>query len=208
MPRTVPPVQFITIAERLGLIHELGEWIMFRACREGRRPLAVRRRRRRQRLARTDLATIPSCLSSTRRWPPCAPRRLHLDVTESAVLAAAGGTTSAIQRLHERGVSIVLDDFGTGFSSFDHIRRLPVQGLKIDRSFIAGLPERKNQAIVQAVAHLSRSLDLDVTAEGIETTAQFGFVKAAGCTRGQGYLISRPQDAEIMRATLAVERAA
>jgi EAL domain-containing protein (putative c-di-GMP-specific phosphodiesterase class I) len=129
-------------------------------------------------------------------------------VTESAILASASGTASAIERLHERGVSIVLDDFGTGFSSFDHIRRLPTRGLKIDRSFIAGLPERRNQAIVQAVAHLARSLDLHVTAEGIETQAQFGFVAAAGCTHAQGYLIARPQDAETMRAMLAVREAA
>lgn len=204
----VPPVQFITIAERLGLIHELGEWIMFEACREAALwPAGI------------DIAvnvspeqicddSIVSIVDAALAAARLSPSRLHLEVTESAVLAAAGGTTSAIRRLHERGVSIVLDDFGTGFSSFDHIRRLPVQGLKIDRSFVAGLPERKNRAIVEAVAHLSRSLDLDVTAEGIETTSQFGFVKAAGCTRAQGYLISRPQDAETMRATLAVERAA
>ena len=204
----VPPVQFITIAERLGLIHELGEWIMFEACREAAlwpSDIDIAVNVSPEQICDNSIVSIVDAALAAARLPP---RRLHLEVTESAVLAAAGGTTSAIQRLHERGVSIVLDDFGTGFSSFDHIRRLPVQGLKIDRSFIAGLPERKNQAIVQAVAHLSRSLDLDVTAEGIETTAQFGFVKAAGCTRGQGYLISRPQDAEIMRATLAVKRAA
>ena len=124
------------------------------------------------------------------------------------MLAAADGAASAIERLHERGVSIVLDDFGTGFSSFDHIRRLPVRGLKIDRSFVAGLPERKNQAIVQAVSHLARTLDLNVTAEGVETAAQAAFVRSAGCSHGQGYLFARPQEAETMRRTLAVERAA
>lgn len=204
----VPPVQFITIAERLGLIHELGEWIMFEACREAARwpadvgvainvsPEQIR--------DDSFVAIVEGALRAAR----LSPRRLHLEVTESAVLAAASGATSAIERLHERGVSIVLDDFGTGFSSFDHVRRLPATGLKIDRSFIAGLPERKCQAIVQAVSHLALSLDLDVTAEGIETPAQFAFVKAAGCTHGQGYLISRPQDAETTRAALLVGKAA
>jgi len=204
----VPPVQFITIAERLGLIHELGEWIMFEACREAARwPADI------------DVAvnvspeqicddSIVSIVEAALRAARLSPHRLHLEVTESAVLAAAGGTASAIERLQERGVSIVLDDFGTGFSSFDHVRRLPTTGLKIDRSFVAGLPERKCQAIVQAVAHLARSLDLDVTAEGIETPTQFAFAKAAGCTHAQGYLIARPQDADTIRATLAVQRAA
>ena len=203
----VPPVQFITIAERLGLIHELGEWIMFEACREAAlwpADVGVAVNVSPEQICDDSIVTI---VEAALRAARLSPSRLHLEVTESAVLAA-NGAASAIERLHKRGVSIVLDDFGTGFSSFDHVRRLPAVGLKIDRAFVAGLPERKNQAIVQAVAHLARSLDLDVTAEGIETPAQLGFVKAAGCTHGQGYLISRPQDADTMRATLDVERAA
>ncbi|MCB1540812.1 MAG: EAL domain-containing protein [Rhodoblastus sp.] len=203
----VPPVQFITIAERLGLIHELGEWIMFEACREAAlwpADVGVAVNVSPEQICDDSIVNI---VEAALRAARLSPRRLHLEVTESAILAASDAA-SAIERLHERGVAIVLDDFGTGFSSFDHVRRLPAAGLKIDRSFVAGLPERRNQAIVQAVAHLARSLDLDVTAEGIETPAQLGFVKAAGCTHGQGYLISRPQDAETMRATLAVDRAA
>jgi len=204
----VPPVQFITIAERLGLIHELGEWIMFEACREAARwpgDVGVAINVSPEQICDHSIVAI---VDAALRSAGLSPQRLHLEVTESAILASASGTASAIERLHERGVSIVLDDFGTGFSSFDHIRRLPTRGLKIDRSFIAGLPERRNQAIVQAVAHLARSLDLHVTAEGIETQAQFGFVAAAGCTHAQGYLIARPQDAETMRAMLAVREAA
>ncbi len=204
----VPPVQFVTIAEQVGLIHELGEWIMYEACREaGRWPehVGVAVNVSPEQICDESIMAI---VEGALRAAGLSARRLHLEVTESAVLAAAGGATRAVERLHERGVRVVLDDFGTGFSSFDHIRRLPVTGLKIDRSFIAGLPERKNQAIIQAVSHLARSLDLDVTAEGIETPAQFDFVKLAGCTLGQGYLISRPQDAETIRATLSVGAAA
>ena len=204
----VPPMQFIGIAERLGLIHELGEWIMFEACREAAHwpadvGIAVN-------VSPDQICdeSIVSIVDAALRDAGLSPQRLHLEVTESAMLAAADGAASAIERLHERGVSIVLDDFGTGFSSFDHIRRLPVRGLKIDRSFVAGLPERKNQAIVQAVSHLARALDLNVTAEGVETAAQAAFVRSAGCSHGQGYLFARPQEAETMRRTLAVERAA
>jgi len=201
-------VQFITIAERLGLIHELGEWIMFEACREAAlwpADVGVAVNVSPEQICDNSIVTI---VEAALRAARLSPARLHLEVTESAILASASGTASAIERLHERGVSLVLDDFGTGFSSFDHIRRLPTCGLKIDRSFIAGLPERKNQAIVQSVAHLARALDLHVTAEGIETPAQFALAKAAGCTHAQGYLIARPQDADRIRDMLSLEQAA
>jgi len=107
--------------------------------------------------------------------------------------------------MHERGASIVLDDFGTGFSSFDHIRRLPVGRLKIDRSFVTGLPDdRKSGAIVDAVVHLAKALDIGVTAEGIETEAQLAFLERAGCSSGQGYLFARPLPAADARALLLV----
>ncbi|MFV0281048.1 MAG: putative bifunctional diguanylate cyclase/phosphodiesterase [Rhodoblastus sp.] len=204
----VAPMQFIAIAERLGLIHELGEWIMFEACREAAlwpSDVNVAVNVSPQQICDDAIVTI---VDSALRAAGLCPSRLHVEVTESAVLASAGGTLAAIEQLHERGVSIVLDDFGTGFSSFDHIRRLPARGLKIDRSFVSSLPERKNHAIIQAVAYLGGSLGLDVTAEGIETATQFDYVKAAGCTHGQGYLISRPQDASVVRAMLTAADAA
>ncbi|MFT4096388.1 MAG: EAL domain-containing protein [Rhodoblastus sp.] len=204
----IPPVQFITIAEQIGQIHELGEWIIQEACREAAlwpADIGIAVNVSPEQICDDSIVTIVDDALRAARLPP---QRLHLEVTESAVLAAAGGATRAIERLNARGVSIVLDDFGMGFSSFDHIRRLPVSGLKIDRSFVAGLPERRNWAIVQAVAHLAGALELNVTAEGIETSAQFDYIKAAGCTLGQGYLIARPVDAATIRATFAVGRAA
>jgi len=202
----VSPAEFIVIAEQSGAIHEIGEWIMFEACREASLwpddvQVAVN-------VSAEQICdhSIVAIVQAALRAGKLAPHRLHVEVTESAALGAAHGTAAAIERLHDLGAAIVLDDFGTGFSSFDHIRRLPVKSLKIDRSFVAELPASKCRAIVQAVSHLARTLDIDVTAEGIETATQLEFLRAAGCRSGQGYLFSRPQSAaalrQIMRAPL------
>lgn len=204
----VSPGLFIGLAERVGAIHELGEWIMFEACREAARwpkdvGVAVN-----VSAAQICDHSIVAIVDAALRASGLAPGRLHVEVTESAVLTAAAGAATAIARLHERGVAIVLDDFGTGFSSFDHIRRLPVSGLKIDRSFVASTPDRKSGAIIEAVSHLARSLELDLTAEGIETAAQLAHVQAAGCRLGQGYLFARPMDASDLLPLFVQKRAA
>ena len=190
----VPPSLFVPVAEQSGAIHELGEWIMYEACRTARLwPDDVRvavNVSADQICDRSIVAIVQGAL----REAKLAPERLHVEVTESAALGSALGTAAALDQLHEIGAAIVLDDFGTGFSSFDHIRRLQVSRLKIDRSFVADLPERKSMAIVQSVAHLARMLEIEVTAEGIETAMQLELLKAAGCGSGQGYLLSRPQD--------------
>lgn len=204
----VPPAQFIPLAERSGAIHEIGEWIMFEACREARRwPEDVR-------IAVNVSAeqicdhSIVAIVEAALREGRLSPDRLHVEVTESAALGATQGASAAIERLHERGVAIVLDDFGTGFSSFDHIRRLPVKSLKIDRSFVCGLPSRKCWAIVQAVAHLAHALELDVTAEGIESETQLEFLKAAGVRNGQGYWLARPQSGAAIGNLVGARRVA
>jgi len=201
----IPPAQFVEIAEKTGIIHELGEWILLEACREAASwPVPARVAVNVSGEQLCD-ASIDRVVETALRLSGLAPNRLQIEVTESAVLAAMREAASALERMHERGASIVLDDFGTGFSSFDHIRRLPVGRLKIDRSFVTGLPDdRKSGAIVNAVVHLAKALDIGVTAEGIETEAQLAFLERAGCSSGQGYLFARPLPAADARALLLV----
>ncbi len=200
----IPPGDFIDIAEKSGSIHELGEWILHEACREANSwPEAIRIAVNVSAEQLCD-ASIDRVVESALRASGLSANRLQIEVTESAALAAIEQAALALRRMHERGAAIVLDDFGTGYSSFDHIRRLPVSRVKIDRSFVSDLPEgRESGAIVHAVVCLARALDLDITAEGVETEAQRMFLELAGCTSGQGYLFARPLDAVDARARLA-----
>jgi len=199
----IAPGKFIEIAEKTGFIHELGEWILIRACVEAAAwPVGTRVAVNVSAQQLCD-GSIDRVVESALRHSGLAADRLQIEVTESAALAAIEEATSALLRMHDRGAAVVLDDFGTGFSSFDHIRRLPVSGVKIDRSFVLDLPaNRRSGAIVHAVAHLAQMLDLDVTAEGIETEQQRAFLERAGCASGQGYLFARPLDASDARARL------
>jgi diguanylate cyclase (GGDEF)-like protein len=199
----IPPAQFIDIAEKNGVVHELGEWILAEACREAANwPAAVRIAVNVSGRQLCD-ASIDRVVESALRQSGLPARRLQVEVTESAALASMSEATLALRRMHDRGVAIVLDDFGTGFSSFDHIRRLPVSRLKIDRAFVSGLPgDDRSAAIVDAVVHLARALGLGVTAEGIETEAQRAHLEKLGCSSGQGYLFARPLDARDARALL------
>ena len=199
----IPPTEFIEIAEKIGLIHELGEWILNEACREAASwpddlHIAVN-------VSAEQLcdASFDGVIDSALRISGLPARRLQIEITESAALVAVEEPIRALRRLRDRGVEIVLDDFGTGFSSFDHIRRLPVSRVKIDRSFVGDLPQgRESGAIVKAVVSLAQALDFPITAEGVETEAQRAFLEKAGCTSGQGYLIARPLDASDARARI------
>ena len=132
--------------------------------------------------------------------PPAA---LILEVTESAIMRDVEPTIEKLQLLRDMGVRLAIDDFGTGYSSLAYLKRLPVQVLKIDRSFIEGIvTDQEDAAIVRAIISLGRSLDLKVTAEGIETAAQAALLEAWESDRGQGYYYARPGDAEVTEALL------
>ena len=121
-----------------------------------------------------------------------APQRLELEITESVLLRDSRVNLLTLRKLRERGIRIALDDFGTGYSSLGYLQRFPFSKLKIDRSFISGLPSSdEGQAIVRSVIGLGQSLGMRVTAEGVETQAQYDWVRA-GCDEAQGYLISKP----------------
>jgi EAL domain-containing protein (putative c-di-GMP-specific phosphodiesterase class I) len=139
--------------------------------------------------SQADLADRLKAILDATGFPP---GDLQLEITESVVMERSEAGVSAVRRLHELGVRLALDDFGTGYSSLAYLRHLPLDALKIDRSFVAELDEGPEAAIVEAVVALAHGLGIEVVAEGIETPAQAARLRAMGCDRGQGYAYSPP----------------
>jgi EAL domain-containing protein (putative c-di-GMP-specific phosphodiesterase class I) len=125
------------------------------------------------------------------------PGRLELEITEGMLLRHAPATVETLEALHALGVRMAIDDFGTGYSSLSYLRRLPIDTLKIDRTFVRDIPhDPDDSAITVAIIALAQSLKLEMIAEGVENTAQCEFLRAHGCNVMQGFLFSRPQPAE------------
>jgi EAL domain-containing protein (putative c-di-GMP-specific phosphodiesterase class I) len=129
------------------------------------------------------------------------PSKLILEITESTLMNSQEKTERALARLRESGIRFSIDDFGTGFSSLSYLTRLPVSSIKIDKAFVTAMGEEASGAapdkkLVSAMINLAHSIDLKVVAEGVETEAQFAFLKAAGCNLIQGYLLGRPMSAD------------
>ncbi len=125
------------------------------------------------------------------------PRFLELEITESVLMDNADSAIEILTRLREMGISLSIDDFGTGYSSLSYLKRFPIASLKIDRSFVMDMTDDSNDAaIVSSIVALARNMDLQVTAEGIETSRQLELIKRLGCDHGQGYLLGRPVPAE------------
>ena len=189
----ISPGRFISIAEDTGAIHEIGEWIMREACAEAVRwPKSVAvavNVSAHQICDRSIVRVIERALQDT----GLPVERLHVEITESAMLCETQSLAELVSGLASLGAMIMLDDFGTGFSSFEHIRRLPISGLKIDRTFVQSAPtERKSATIIRSVAGMAKALNVAVVAKGIEVDNQLESVKRAGCDYGQGYLFSPP----------------
>ena len=133
--------------------------------------------------------------------------QLSIEITESVTIEEASVSLSALDGLHELGVTIAIDDFGADFSSLARLRDLPVDLLKIDRSFLRGVPERSDAAaIVTAIAQLAKALDMRAVAEGVETAEQLRFLVEQGCPLAQGFHLGRPVPAEQIPALLALDR--
>ncbi len=193
----VPPERFIQLAEENGMILQIGDWVLEQACQQlhhwnelyvpfGALSVNLAGAQLRQ---PTLLARIGQLLS---RYE-LAPERLQLEITENFIMSQTEEALAVLHELKKLGVQLAIDDFGTGYSSLSYLKRLPLDTLKIDQSFVRGLPEDPHDAaIVRAIIALSRSMQLTAIAEGVETPEQQQFLTDEGCEQIQGYLISMP----------------
>jgi diguanylate cyclase len=191
----ISPVEFIPIAEHSGLIVELGEWVLRRACLDGQTwpTLTVSVNVSPLQFRRADFVDMVERILSETDFPPS---RLELEITESTLLGNVDTAETAMRRLKALGVRLALDDFGTGYSSLLYLRRFPFDKLKIDNSFVRGIETAADAAaIVHAIVSLGRGLGMKVTAEGVETAEQQLFLRAAGVHLMQGFRFGKPMPA-------------
>ncbi|SFT98950.1 PAS domain S-box-containing protein/diguanylate cyclase (GGDEF) domain-containing protein [Geodermatophilus amargosae] len=210
----VLPDTFIAVAEDTGAIDLIDDWALEEACRQlaawdaaGLPSLQVAINISARRLARGDLA---EAVRSSARAAGVDPARLEIEITETATTSCAIEAARALEEVRALGVSIAIDDFGMGHSSFGRLRALPVDRLKIDRSFIAALePHGESGSIAGAMVAMGGSLGLDVVAEGVETEEQLEVLRRLGCDAVQGYLFGRPMPAEaidrLLRSALSID---
>ncbi|WP_136680406.1 ABC transporter substrate binding protein [Neptunomonas sp. XY-337] len=205
----IPPSEFIPIAEELGLIVELGDWILQQACADGQQLLqgghnisvAVNLSMR-QFFDPQLLVKVSDALAQS-GFPA---EHLELEITESMLMDDVDLVRSTLERLKELGVSLAIDDFGTGYSSLGYLKALPFDQLKIDASFVRDIPHDKNDMeITAAVVAMAHKLGLKVVAEGIETQEQLAFLRENRCEMGQGYLLARPAPFDEVLSLLDVE---
>jgi diguanylate cyclase (GGDEF)-like protein/PAS domain S-box-containing protein len=210
----VPPSEFIPVAERTGLIHEIGRFVLAGACRQlaswsGCDPaLTVSVNLSARQL---DDRRFVAGVADTLRDTGGEPGRLRVEITERLLVQEGGmpvEALQALQALRELGVKLALDDFGTGYSSLSHVRRLPLDMLKLDGSFVAELPDSAATAIVAAVVEIARALHIAVVAEGVETPEQLATLRRLGCALAQGYLLAAPMSAGDMTQLLRRGRVA
>jgi EAL domain-containing protein (putative c-di-GMP-specific phosphodiesterase class I) len=204
----ISPAEFIPVAEEIGVISQLGEWVLETACREAATwpgdiriavnvsPLQFRS---------PALALKVAAALSASGLPA---HRLELEITEAVLIRDDEVALAILHRLREVGVRIALDDFGTGYSSLSYLQRFPFDKIKIDRCFVADIAEPDgSSAIVQAVVNIAASRHMTTTAEGVETEQQKELLRTLGCTQMQGYLFSAARPAAEVRELIIAHRA-
>jgi diguanylate cyclase (GGDEF)-like protein/PAS domain S-box-containing protein len=206
----VTPDSFIDVAEESDFIVPIGEWVLQETCSQlarwsefGELDAAVN-------ISGRQFAThnVTNSVLAAAEANGIAPTNLTLEMTERVLIEAAAPTLHDLERLTQHGVRLAIDDFGTGYSSLTYLNRFPVDTVKIDRTFIAGLGVReRDTAIVEAITGLARTLDLTAVAEGVETAEQLEALRALGCDRAQGYYLGRPMPAEDVTRLLETQQA-
>ncbi|HEX4883501.1 MAG TPA: EAL domain-containing protein [Casimicrobiaceae bacterium] len=206
----VAPLDYIPLAEETGMIVQVGEWVLREACATAQRwrDAGLRDVRIAVNLSGRQLrddgfvAMVRDTLAAT-RLPGSL---LELELTESILMDSGEDTVARLRELHRLGVHFSIDDFGTGYSSMSYLKRFPIRTLKIDQSFVRGLPaDADDSAIVTAIISMARSLGVEVVAEGVENAAQADFLRQAGCDKLQGYWLSRPISAKSLEVLLRAE---
>lgn len=208
----MPPDEFVPLAEERGLIEPMGDWVLRRAC-ERLCAWATQPATRQLTLSVNVSAkqfAAPTFVSRVLEIVAAAgadPAQLKIELTETALVGSLADVRDKLVRLRDRGIGVSLDDFGTGYSSLAYLSRLPVDQLKIDRSFVIQLPEQRQDALVaRTIIGMAQGLDIEVVAEGVETDAQWQFLKRHGCDYFQGYLFARPLPAAEFQELVARRR--
>jgi diguanylate cyclase (GGDEF)-like protein/PAS domain S-box-containing protein len=199
----VSPATFIPLAESIGIINELGQWVLDTACCQIKQwrnlkgmPQYVAVNVSGNQLRQNDLAQIVARALAKFDLPPAA---LELEITESILLENTENNRKTLQRIHAMGVRLAIDDFGTGYSSLSYLRRFPFDTLKIDRSFIKDVPEEEDAAkLVSAIISMADVLGLKIVAEGVENQQQLDFISARNCHLTQGFFLAKPMPGEKM----------
>ncbi|HTT00756.1 MAG TPA: EAL domain-containing protein [Steroidobacteraceae bacterium] len=203
----VSPLEFIPVAEETGLILAIGRWALRAACQQAQawrtEGLPVQRMAVNVSGRQFALAEYPREVAEILRETGLDPAVLELEITESVVMANETWAEKAIKELKSLGISLAIDDFGTGYSSFGRLRHFEVDRLKIDRSFVTSISDHSDdRAIAAAIIAMSRSLHINVTAEGVENYPQLAFLQEQECQDAQGFLLSRPLQADAARELL------
>ena len=193
----ISPAVFIPLAEDIGFIDRIGEWVLATACRDNKKlldrgasPLRVAVNFSTHQFHRRSIyKQVNQALKESGLPPSC----LGIEITESNAMQDVNYSITELKQLKEIGVQVAIDDFGTGYSSLSYLQQLPIDLLKVDQSFIRGVPDDRNsRSITSAIIFLAHNLDLGVVAEGVETSGQMSYLKSLRCDKIQGYHLCKP----------------
>lgn len=195
------PASFIAVAEQTGMIVPIGRWVVEECCRQlaawRRAGVAVRPVAVNVEAVQLQDPRFATMVLDNLEAVGTLPELLHLEITELSLVSHGDQVAGNMRALSDARISIYVDDFGTGYASLDYLRRMPIAGLKIDRSFVGGLPDdSQDVTLTRSMIGMARSLGLQTVAEGVETWSQYQFLREAGCALVQGYLLARPMPAD------------